>query len=183
MSVEEQVASQQELKMCPSCGQPQPVSEFGICRARKDGRNLYCKHCICKKIKASRQAARELRCKASLAVAKSRQKVKPRTRKMTPIQKVREAIRVGMRTQRQIAQETGLSRDEICDALANLLVWTREIGTEVRADTRIYFIREVERPVIDCEGDFETSFSSLNIAMPGRHQNGAPHRNRGWNAS
>jgi hypothetical protein len=35
------------------------LSEFGVCRARKDGLNLYCKGCIRQKIAQSRQALRE----------------------------------------------------------------------------------------------------------------------------
>jgi hypothetical protein len=35
-----------DVKHCPICTQELPISEFGICRARKDGRNLYCKSCI-----------------------------------------------------------------------------------------------------------------------------------------
>ena len=37
-----------ETKECPLCSQELPLSEYGICRARKDGRNLYCKSCIAK---------------------------------------------------------------------------------------------------------------------------------------
>ncbi|MCA1573198.1 MAG: hypothetical protein LC770_01390, partial [Acidobacteria bacterium] len=48
-----------ETKDCPLCNQALSLSEFGICRARKDGRNLYCKSCIRKKVTDSRQALRE----------------------------------------------------------------------------------------------------------------------------
>src|SRR5687767_15406548 len=48
-----------ETKECPLCNQALSLSEFGICRARKDGRNLYCKSCIRKKVTDSRQALRE----------------------------------------------------------------------------------------------------------------------------
>src|ERR1700724_3161030 len=48
-----------ELKRCPRCEESLSLSEFGVCRARKDGLNLYCKRCIRQKIAQSRQALRE----------------------------------------------------------------------------------------------------------------------------
>ena len=48
-------------KHCPICSQQLPLSEFGVCRARKDGRNLYCKSCIRKKVTESRRALKEYR--------------------------------------------------------------------------------------------------------------------------
>src|SRR5882762_8910266 len=48
-------------KYCPICAQDLPLSEFGVCRARKDGRNLYCKSCIRKKVTDSRRALKEYR--------------------------------------------------------------------------------------------------------------------------
>src|SRR5205085_11048363 len=51
--------SEIELKRCPRCEEALPLSEFGVCRARKDGLNLYCKRCIRQKISLSRQALRE----------------------------------------------------------------------------------------------------------------------------
>src|SRR5437773_5596863 len=48
-------------KNCPICSQHLPLSEFGVCRARKDGRNLYCKSCIRKKVTESRRALKEYR--------------------------------------------------------------------------------------------------------------------------
>src|SRR5215217_2866434 len=48
-----------EIKHCPICANDLPISEFGICRARKDGRNLYCKSCIRQKVTQSRRALKE----------------------------------------------------------------------------------------------------------------------------
>ena len=45
-----------DTKQCPICSQDLPLTEYGICRARKDGRNLYCKSCIRKKVSESRRA-------------------------------------------------------------------------------------------------------------------------------
>src|SRR5207244_9071894 len=145
-----------ELKRCPRCEESLPLSEFGLCRARKDGLNLYCKRCIRQKIALSRQALREYksaRSKHGATTVSSRSRVtieaklgfSPRRiarmlRKLSPADRVREAIRCGARTQKEIALTTKLPKDEVCDALANLLLWTREIRTDVINHTRRYFV-------------------------------------------
>src|SRR5205814_5188752 len=143
-----------ELKTCPRCEESLPLSEFGICRARKDGLNLYCKRCIRQKIALSRAALREY--KSARVKQGGSDKLRPvidaagfsprriarMLRKLSPADRVREAIRCGARTQKQIAVVTRLPKDEVCDALANLLLWTREIRTEVRNHTRMYFVNE-----------------------------------------
>ena len=63
-------------------------------------------------------------------------------RKLSPADRVREAIRCGAHTQKEIAQVTKLPKDEVCDALANLLLWTREIRTQIVRHQRLYFINE-----------------------------------------
>ena len=98
-------------------------------------------------------------------------------KKMTPAERVREAIRGGARTQKQIAHETKLAKDEIGDALANLLLWTHEIRTKMVNNTRLYFINEVEveRPYLTGYAitavlhlaPAGSSFSSLKVLMPG----------------
>src|SRR5437016_8877234 len=148
-----------ELKRCPRCEEALPLSEFGVCRARKDGLNLYCKRCIRQKIAHSRQALREyknarIRHGATVVPERSRVSIdakagfSPRRiarmlRKLSPADRVREAIRCGARTQKEIAQVTRLPKDEVCDALANLLLWTREIRTQIIDHTRRYFVNEV----------------------------------------
>src|SRR6186713_3381907 len=47
------------VKHCPICSLDLRITEFGICRARKDGRNLYCKSCIRQKVTQSRRALKE----------------------------------------------------------------------------------------------------------------------------
>ena len=183
-----------ELKRCPRCEESLPLSEFGVCRARKDGLNLYCKRCIRQKIALSRQALREYksaRSKHGVTAASSRSRVtiqaklgfSPRRiarmlRKLSPADRVREAIRCGARTQKAIAQTTKLPKDEVCDALANLLLWTREIRTEVINHTRMYFVNDVaEEQAWTKEAharrkrgqpELNPSFSSVGVLMPGR---------------
>jgi hypothetical protein len=198
-----------ETKDCPLCNQALSLSEFGICRARKDGRNLYCKSCIRKKVTDSRQALREYKSARkryvtqtlesndmSSADNESHTAVQHVTRvvnKLSPIERVREAIKKNARTQKEIAQETKLGKDEIGDALANLLLWTREIRTEVIDNTRMYFINESpEVGFFQPEGgtkiprrkpDVPSSFSALQGLMPGKKPEGEPEKIGGWVAA
>lgn len=181
-----------ELKRCPRCEGSLPLAEFGVCRARKDGLNLYCKRCIREKIAQSRQALREYknaRIKHGSTVVPETSRVaidamsgfSPRRiarmlRKLSPADRVREAIRCGARTQKEIAQVTRLPKDEVCDALANLLLWTREIRTQVISHTRMYFVNEAagefartaEAAQARRNRGLNPSFSSVSVLMPGR---------------
>lgn len=178
-----------ELKKCPRCEESLPLSEFGVCRARKDGLNLYCKRCIRQKIALSRQALREYK-KArvkhgSSATERSRLNIDTKSvfssrriarmlRKLSPADRVREAIRCGAETQTEIAQITKLPKDEVCDALASLLLWTREIRTQVINHTRRYFVNEAMEELTKAEKEakrkrsLNPSFSSVGMLMPGR---------------
>lgn len=182
-----------DLKRCPRCEESLPLSEFGVCRARKDGLNLYCKRCIRQKIAQSRQALREYksaRIKHGAGAISGRSRVtidaksgfSPRRiarmlRKLSPADRVREAIRCGARTQKEIAQVTKLPKDEVCDALANLLLWTREIRTEIINHTRMYFVNEAAEELASPRPsgtrrrgrpEMTPSFSSVGVLMPGR---------------
>jgi hypothetical protein len=199
-----------EKKDCPLCNQALPLSEFGICRARKDGLNLYCKSCIRKKVTDSRQALREYKSArrryvnlqtlessdTSLPDSDSQPSAQNLSRaisKLSPIERVREAIRRNARTQKEIAQETKLGKDEIGDALANLLLWTREIRTEVIDNNRMYFInKSAELPFSTPEGgppvprrkpDVPSSFSAMQGLMPGKKPEGEPEKIGGWFAA
>lgn len=204
-----------ETKDCPHCNQALSLSEFGICRARKDGRNLYCKSCIRKKVTDSRQALREYKSARqryvtlqalesndmSLAGSESHAAAQHVTRvvsKLSPIERVREAIKKNARTQKEIALETKLGKDEIGDALANLLLWTHEIRTEVIDNTRMYFINgSPEMAFSPATGgpkiprrkpDIPSSFSALEGLMPGKKPEcekpeGEPEKIGGWVAA
>lgn len=194
-------------KTCPICCQQLPLSEFGVCRARKDGRNLYCKSCIRKKVTESRRALKEYRSARKryisrpaeadgLVLADGKSPSSARysrvLSRLSPVERVREAIRKGARTQREIAQETRLSKDEIGDALANLLLWTREIKTEIVDNTRLYSltetaealtIREETLNVPQRKRDVPSSFSALQGLMPGRNPEGEAEKISGWVAA
>jgi len=195
-------------KNCPICSLQLPLSEFGVCRARKDGRNLYCKSCIRKKVTDSRRALKEYRSarkryvsqplldeSSLLSDSESLSSANyPRIlSKMTPVERVREAIRKGARTQREIAQETRMGKDEIGDALANLLLWTREIKTQIVDNIRVYFINESSESVMFYDetpniparkGDVPSSFSAIEGLMPGkRPEREEPEKIGGWVAA
>jgi hypothetical protein len=46
---------------CPICNQSLPVFEFGVCKGRTTGRNLYCKSCINKKVGDARRGLKTYR--------------------------------------------------------------------------------------------------------------------------
>lgn len=186
----EENLSTPELKHCPICSQDLPIIEFGICRARKDGRNLYCKSCIRQKVTQSRRALKEYKSArkrysqqieiTEMIAGDSTHYPSKSVSKLSPVERVRDAIRKGSRTQREIAQETKLGKDEIGDALANLLLWTHEIRTQVVGNTRLYFLNDEgeaatleDSPRLPArKRDVPSSFSSLQGLMPGRNPEG-----------
>ena len=193
-----------EVKNCPICTNELPISEFGICRARKDGRNLYCKSCIRQKVTQSRRALKEYKTARKKYISQqvdiaellssdsgNGQYHAKAMSKLSPVERVRDAIRRGSRTQREIAQETKLGKDEIGDALANLLLWTHEIRTQVVDNTRLYFLNESTETATVDDGprlparkrDVPSSFSCLPGLMPGRNPEGEPAKIGGWVAA
>jgi hypothetical protein len=194
-----------DIKLCPICALELPTTEFGVCRARKDGRNLYCKSCIRNKVTQSRRALKEYKSARKRYITQQAElpelgqteasgpahySAKPLS-KLSPVERVRDAIRRGARTQRDIAQETKLGKDEIGDALANLLLWTREIRTQVMGNTRLYFLNEaaaINEPantpsLPERKRDVPSSFSCLQGLMPGRNPEGEPEKIAGWVAA
>jgi len=192
-----------QVKHCPICSNDLPISEFGICRARKDGRNLYCKSCIRHKVTQSRRALKEYKTARKKYISQQVEIAELLSEsvgtgpypakamsKLSPVERVRDAIRRGSRTQREIAQETKLGKDEIGDALANLLLWTHEIRTQVVDNTRLYFLNDETETTVDDgprlparKRDVPSSFSSLQGLMPGRNPEGAPEKIGGWVAA
>jgi hypothetical protein len=202
----EEVAVSQ--KNCPICSLDLPLSEFGVCRARKDGRNLYCKGCIRKKVTDSRRALKEYRSARKRYVSPSLSDQAGATQfngdspspssysrllsKLSPFERVKEAIRRGARTQKEIAHETRLGKDEIGDAIANLLLWTREIKTQIIDNNRHYFMNESADLPIREEAfniprrrtDVPSSFSAIQGLMPGKNPEGEePEKIGGWVAA
>lgn len=200
-----EIQSPPPVKHCPICSNQLPIAEFGICRARKDGRNLYCKSCIRQKVTQSRRALKEYKSARKKYIsqqveiaellsndsANGGQYPAKAMSKLSPVERVRDAIRKGSRTQREIAQETKLGKDEIGDALANLLLWTHEIRTQVVENTRLYFLNDSagtpgleDGPRLPArKRDVPSSFSCLQGLMPGRNPEGEPEKIGGWVAA
>ena len=192
-------------KHCPICSQQLPLSEFGVCRARKDGRNLYCKSCIRKKVTESRRALKEYRSARKRYVSQPSAETpalegdSPATTiytrllsKLTPVERVREAIRKGARTQAEIRKEAKLGDDEVGEALASLLLWTREIRTKMVDNSRHYLLSDSgELPLRGSalnlprrKGDVPSSFSAIQGLMPGKNPEGEePGKLGGWVAA
>jgi len=190
-------------KVCPICLKELRIGEFGVCRARKDGRNLYCKGCIRNKVTESRRALKEYRSARKRYVGQPLAESgsfldgespgdHPRIlSKLSPVERVREAIKKGARTQKEIYQETRLGKDEIGDALANLILWTREIKTVMVNNVRVYSINESPRAALredifdvpQRKRDVPSSFSALPGLMPGRNPEDEPEKIGGWVAA
>jgi len=194
-----------DKKHCPICAQDLLISEFGICRARKDGRNLYCKSCIRNKVTQSRRALKEYKSARKKYIAQQieiseylshessygGQQPSKQLSKLSPVERVRDSIRRGARKQKEIAQDTKLGKDEIGDALANLLLWTREIRTQIVDNTRTYYLNDSadtadldDAPALPArKRDVPSSFSCLQGLMPGKNPEGEPSKIGGWVAA
>jgi hypothetical protein len=93
-------------KRCSRCHEDLPLEAFGVDRERKDGKNMYCKPCICIK-------------------ARSRKRKKPKRKPMTlsrlsPRTAIITAVRNGFGDRRDIQQITGIDWEELCDLIAEL---------------------------------------------------------------
>jgi hypothetical protein len=166
-----------DFKHCPICNNDLPVGDFGLCRARKDGRNLYCMSCIREKVKESRRAFKEYK-----TIRKNREIARylgeeepvivsaPKPEKQSPVDRVRVAIKAGRQTQREIAQQTKLTVDQVGEAIATLMLWNHEIKSEIKGETRIYFFVEQSEPlpIPDRKPVVLAPFHELQAFMPGR---------------
>ena len=107
--------------------------QLAIAARTRNPESVCCQHDICysKRAQGSGAAASEPIGAGSFALD-------------TPDRLVLLAIQMGARTQREIIRQTRLEVDQLGEALATLLLETREIATEVVDDERRYFIRERE---------------------------------------
>jgi hypothetical protein len=114
---------------------------------------------------------------------------------LSPTERIKEAIKAGPKTQKEILDYTKLSKDEIGEALADLLLWTHEIGTKTVGDTRLYFLKRGRGNTNGESGDapfadgaaFETnemsSFSAVCFLLPEKQSAGAQPKVSLWTAA
>jgi hypothetical protein len=142
-----------ELKRCPRCEETMPTSEFGVCRARKDGMNLYCLRCIREKVAIFRDGLRARglpinrpRAIKKIAQPKRRARVTPQ---LDNPEQVLNAIRQGAHTLKEIkANLPRVAIDDITESIANLLLWDKKICTAEIDGTRMYFIGVPRKPMV-----------------------------------
>lgn len=111
------------MKRCPRCEQDLEISEFGICRDRKDGLNLYCRRCIREKIAIQRAAVKEY--KATLKRRHIQRKpcdpARPIWRlKIADAEKVKLAFARGITDRSELRRATRLYWDDLTDIIADL---------------------------------------------------------------
>lgn len=104
------------MKYCPYLDHYLPESEFGICRDRRDGLNLYCRSCIREKVRLHRARKREYRARVKRKPCKPAQPVW--RLKLEAKDAVRTAMSRGAKTQDEIKRMTRLDWDTLTDYLA-----------------------------------------------------------------
>lgn len=110
------------MKHCPRCDRVLETSEFGVCRARKGGLNLYCRRCIREKIAIQRAVTKEYRAKIK------RRPMRKQCEKSMPIyllaitdfEKVKLAFARGITDRSEMRRATRLYWDDLTDAIAVL---------------------------------------------------------------
>lgn len=154
----------QQLKHCPLCNDDLPIDEFGISRARRDGRNLYCKPCIRAKVTIARRNLKEYKAtrkrvvkekywaqlNAGPTVAPVVVRSPKKKLEQSPVERIRELIRKKPRTQRELKSKTKLDKEVIGEVLATLLLWNHEIRSVWIGDERVYFfVEQKPAPVVE----------------------------------
>lgn len=143
-------------KVCPLCPKevgPQPIDNFGLCRSRRDGRNLYCSVHARQQVYAYRQRLRErkqqtVRVRAevdhlSLIEPERKPLVLWTAKPLTPVERVLEAIKRNKHTRVEIKNETKLHWDSVCDALAILNCEQGVIRFERRNGDAYFFLKKI----------------------------------------
>ena len=104
-----------QLIVCPICRKHLPKSRFGICRARKSGRNLYDKSCVRKKVKAQR--ARQKATREAQQAARPVVQVVRKPNVLAAFDTIKEHVGNGA-TREELHERTGFDYDELGDLLA-----------------------------------------------------------------
>lgn len=112
------------MKHCPNCNRDLSLDSFGICRARRDGLNLYCKSCTREKVtayrnqvRAMKEARKEL---LKFSVIERKQSVIAYKPPATAVERVFEAIQMGAKTADRIGLIAKVRQEPLYDAIAEL---------------------------------------------------------------
>jgi hypothetical protein len=146
-------------KQCPRCERNLTTSDFGVCRARKDGLNLYCKRCIREKTTAQRVAMCEWRAKQAAKLKERREQAQPEKRPqpaprlarspmpltMAPADRVVASLQqYGPLRFRELRSCARVSDDELSDLLPSLMLWeadpTKKVHSKNGTGPRVYFL-------------------------------------------
>lgn len=136
-----------ELK-CPDCGQEDP-NEFGICRARKTGRNLYCKGCIRKRVYTGRDRVQEIRQAQKWAQRPAPQERAERKPSIasgpdprSPVSRVQQAISEGYNTRDAIKKRARLTEDQVSNALAILMFDAKSVAVSRAGEYPVFILQQ-----------------------------------------
>lgn len=140
-----------ELKHCPRCEEDLSPSEFGVCRARKDGLNLYCKFCIREKGTKQREA-RRFRIKSqpkpvrlrepAVALPPHAATLGKQMIKLGATDRVILALRqLGPQQYKSLARACRLRPDELGEALSSVLGAGLPVGSRNGSGPRTYFLK------------------------------------------
>ena len=161
------------MKHCPICSRDKKVSDFGKCAARKDGKNLYCKECIRKKVTASRHALKEYKAAKKNRALPLFDDPEPR---VLPLSRLPEIDRVKSVCGRQpkalleIARDAKLNAD-LVEVLLTRLQLAREVVRSVNGDKALFALAPERPPIVIAARkpmQLSQGFSRLSGLMPGR---------------
>jgi hypothetical protein len=136
---------EETTKDCPICNESLKLSEFGVCRARKDGRNLYCKGCIRKKVAEQRASLRAYKSARLAYVQRSlladAPPLAPPVSRVALIDRVRLELEEYSCTFDELLDRCKATRqeDEMSDVLAVLVLETDEVAERHVAGERFYY--------------------------------------------
>lgn len=125
-------------KQCGLCKETLPIKSFGICRARSDGRNLYCPSCALDQVHASRSRKR-LR-KAAQRAARAHLVVVERKPNIIAAERVKTAIERGAKTIESIQRATKLKYDFLGELLAEMVWESKTVKIERRPEGREFHL-------------------------------------------
>src|ERR1044072_2338106 len=167
-----------DLKHCPICNNDLPVDSFGICRAHKSGRNLYCRSCIRQKVTIARRNLKEYKSIRQRVLQEKYWReltaaplpvVQSGKQKQSPVDRIRKLIREQPRTQRELRLATKLHKDGIGEVLSVLLLDYHEIKSVWSGDERTYFfVEQKSAPVVQRKPSVLGGFSSVCALRPGK---------------